>query len=102
MMLNGQAYFRVGHGRPLRANILGDDRNAHCHPEGGGLFETSLFRDRFAEFIERFEVERQGLFNMLDGLFVGRIVHRVANARKFQDYSGVRGQIRSDLRRICG
>jgi hypothetical protein len=50
---------------------LGDDRNPSCHPEGGGLFETSLFRDRFAEFIERFEVERQGLFSMLDGLFVG-------------------------------
>src|ERR1700730_9636701 len=49
-----------------RANILGDD-----HPEGGGLFETSLFWDRFAEFIERFEVEGQGIFSMLDGLFVG-------------------------------
>ena len=35
------------------------------------MFETSLFQDRFAEFIKRFEVERQGLFSMLDGLFVG-------------------------------
>ena len=35
------------------------------------MFKTSLFRDRFAEFIIRFEVERQGLFSMLDGLFVG-------------------------------
>ena len=34
------------------------------------MFKTSLFRDRFAEFIIRFEVERQGLFSMLDGLFV--------------------------------
>jgi hypothetical protein len=37
----------------------------------GRLVLTSLFRDRFAELIERFEVERQGLFSMLDGLFVG-------------------------------
>ncbi len=35
------------------------------------MFETSLFWDRFAESIERFEVERQGLFSVLDGLFVG-------------------------------
>ena len=35
------------------------------------MFETSLCQDRFAEFIKRFEVERQGLFSMLDGLFVG-------------------------------
>jgi hypothetical protein len=27
-----------------RANILGVDRNPHCHPGGGGLFETSPSR----------------------------------------------------------
>ena len=35
------------------------------------MFETSLLRDRFAEFIEQFEVERQGLFSTHDVLFVG-------------------------------
>jgi hypothetical protein len=54
-----------------RANILDDDRNPNCHPDEDGLFETSLFQDRFTEFIKRFEVERQGLLSALDGLFVG-------------------------------
>ena len=52
-----------------RANILDDGRNPNCHPDED--VETSLFRDRFAEFIKRFEVERQGLLSVLDGLFVG-------------------------------
>ncbi len=54
-----------------RANILGDDRNPHCHTEGNWLFEALFRRDQFAEFIECFEIECQRLFGMRDGLFVG-------------------------------
>jgi hypothetical protein len=46
-------------------------RNPYAHTEGDSLLEALFLWDGFAEVIERFEVERQCLFGVQDGLFVG-------------------------------